>query len=358
MSSKVKILSIDGGGIRGIFPAVILDFIETEYQRKMRKKHKNRKQYHIGDIFDFLAGTSTGGILSCLYLLPNTRKRPKFSSKEIVNFYLQNGGDIFSNTIFNKIWRLGGLSDEKYDVSNLEQLLTDNFEDVKFSQLLKPCLIPAYDIEKRQAVLFTSHNATDERKDFFVKDVARATSAAPTYFEPANITSLNGTKFSLIDGGLYANNPTLCAYSEAKKIDFATLLKREDKPTNPNAENMVIVSIGTGAVKDPYKYEDMKDAGSINWIKPIIDILMSSNSETNAYHVKKIFKEIEQKNKYFDSNCYKQFFRIETDLFKASPSMDDASEKNLKALQQEGLRYIDENLDELNEIVDLLVEDI
>ncbi|HHB52857.1 MAG TPA: patatin, partial [Saprospiraceae bacterium] len=219
-------------------------------------------------------------------------------------------------------------------------------------------LIPSYDIEKRKAILFTSHNATVDSKDFYVKDVARATSAAPTFFEPASISAINGTTFSLIDGGLYANNPTLCAYSEAKKMDFTTLLDNENKPSNPNATDMVIVSIGTGEIKEPYQYEDMKDAGSISWIKPIIDILMSSNSETNAYHVKKIFKEIEQKNKYFDSNCYRQFFRIDTELFKANPEMDDASEKNLYALQQEGLRYIDEHLEELDQIVNLLVEDI
>ncbi len=358
MSSKVKILTIDGGGIRGIFPAVILDYIETEYQRKMRKKHKNRKSYHIGDIFDFVAGTSTGGILACLYLLPNSRRRPKFSSSEVLDFYMKEGDKIFSSSVFQKIWRLGGLSDEKYDADSLEEVLQKNFKDTKLSQLLKPCLIPAYDIEKRQAVLFTSHNAKAKRKDFYVKDVARATSAAPTFFEPASITSLSDTTYHLIDGGLYANNPTLCAYSEVKKLDFAKLLKRDDKPTNPNAEDMIIVSIGTGAIKEPYKYSSMKDAGSISWIKPIIDILMSSNSETNAYHVRKIFKEIEQKNKYFDSDCYKQFFRIETELFIANPSMDDASTKNLKALRQEGLRYIDENKQQLDYILDLLVEDV
>ncbi len=358
MSSKVKILTIDGGGIRGIFPAVILDYIETEYQRKMRKKHKSRKSYHIGDIFDFIAGTSTGGILACLYLLPNSRKRPQFSSKEVLNFYMEHGDKIFSNSIFNKLKRMGGLTDEKYDVSHLEAILEKNFKDIKFSDLIKPCLIPSYDIEKRKAILFTSHNATVDSKDFYVKDVARATSAAPTFFEPASITSISGTRYSLIDGGLYANNPTLCAYSEAKKMNFNAILKKDDKPSTPSAEDMVIVSIGTGEIKEPYKYEDMKDAGSISWIKPIIDILMSSNSETNAYHVKKIFKEIEQKNKYFDSNCYRQFFRIDTELFKAKPSMDDASQKNLNALRQEGLRYIDENLEELDQIVDLLVEDV
>jgi len=69
-------------------------------------------------------------------------------------------------------------------------------------------------------MLFTSHNAKQPIKNFYVKDVCRATSAAPTYFEPAQINSFYNQQYTLIDGGVYANNPALCAYAEARKFIF------------------------------------------------------------------------------------------------------------------------------------------
>jgi len=353
---KITILSIDGGGIRGIIPAVILQHIEKRFQTKMRKLKKNRKEYKIGQIFDFAAGTSTGGILTCMYMFPNRSKNPRFNSDEVLDFYLTHGDEIFDKNIFTRIFNLGGLSDEKYSVENLENLLEKEFEDVTIDKLLKPTLITAYDIEDRSARLFTSHDATRASKNFYVKDICRATSAAPTYFEPAKIRSLNGIPYSFIDGGMYANNPSLCAYSEAKKLKFSKLLKDKKKIDYPAAKDMIFLSLGTGEVKLPFAYKDLKDAGAIGWIKPVIDILFSSNAETNAYHVRKIFREAEDHNEEECKSICKQFYRMDPELPVNNSEMDNANPENVAVLKEEGLRYVEEHYDELEDIIQLLIE--
>ena len=211
---KIRILTIDGGGIRGIIPGVILNYLEQQLQ----KKDKSNKK--IGDYFDLIGGTSTGGILACCYLMPSPGGTAKYSAKEALDMYLNDGGSIFHSSIIDKISRGFGLLDEKFDVAALERNLEDFFGEETLNNFIKPSLITSYEITERSAYFFTSVDAADDLKNFKVRDVARATSAAPTYFEPASIKSVAGQQFSLIDGGLYANNPTLCAYAEARKTNF------------------------------------------------------------------------------------------------------------------------------------------
>jgi patatin-like phospholipase/acyl hydrolase len=117
---------------------------------------------------------------------------------------------IFSISFFEHLLNPFGLLKEKISDTNIEEQLDEVFGTLQLKELAKPCLITSYDITARKAMLFTSHNAQDPIKNFYVKDVCRATSAAPTYFEPAQINSLHNQQFTLIDGGVYANNPALC----------------------------------------------------------------------------------------------------------------------------------------------------
>lgn len=254
---KTRILSIDGGGIRGVLPGTVLTYIEDRLQAKEGDHVK------LSDYLDMVAGTSTGGILACCYLIPDENGRAKYSAEDALNIYMERGGQIFDVSTWEKIRRLGGLRDEKYPEQALEKALKDYFGNTKLSELIKPCLITSYDIEKREAKFFTSADATSDVYDYYVRDVARATSAAPTYFEPARIKSLYGAPFPLVDGGVFANNPALCAYAEARGTDFSDVLGRDDKPKKPSASDMFVVSIGTGSVEKPYAYEDMKDKGKI-----------------------------------------------------------------------------------------------
>src|SRR5512136_361904 len=116
MSEFIRILSIDGGGIRGIIPGQILALLEDKLQ-----KRTGNPEARIADFFDFIAGTSTGGILTCIYLCPDPQNpaRPRFTAQEAVEFYLQRGKKIFSRTLWQKIRSLWGIIDEKYSAEPL-----------------------------------------------------------------------------------------------------------------------------------------------------------------------------------------------------------------------------------------------
>ncbi len=332
--SKVRILSIDGGGIRGIIPGQILVVLENKIQ-----KMTGQSDARLSDYFDMIAGTSTGGILSCLYLCPDPDDpcRAKYSAEDAVNLYLQRGGQIFDISTWQKIRSAKGLRDEKFSANELESAFVDYFGDLKLSELLKPCLLTSYDVKRRRSKFFTQHDADQNSHDYYVRDVARATSAAPTYFELAHIKSMSDVPYPLVDGGIFANNPTLCAYSEARK----------HLPGKPTAKDMVILSLGTGKIEKEYDYDAAKNWGLIEWVAPLIDMMMSGVSETVDYQLQQIFDAIE---------CPDQYVRINSSLLFANTDMDDASEENLLHLQQDGTRIAEEHDEQLNTFLNYLLE--
>lgn len=341
--SKIRILSLDGGGIRGIIPATILAYVEAE----LKEKTENPKA-RLSDYFDFITGTSTGGLLSFMYLCPDETGKSKYSAIDALKVYLNEGDEIFDVSLLKRIISLNGISDEKYPEKPLEKQLLKYFGDQQLSELLKPCLIPSYDIRNRKAFFFTSLEAQDKVYDFYLRDAARAATAAPTYFEVSKIYSIYGAPHVLIDGGVFANNPALCAYAEARKLDFKTLLNNSEKPIKPTAKDMLIVSIGTGSDKQPYFYKDFKNAGVFKWIKPLIDIMMSGNAETVDYQLKQIYKTLSAQDQ-------KDYHRLQPKLVYADSALDNATKENLIALHEDGLLSVAENKTELDIIVDKLI---
>jgi patatin-like phospholipase/acyl hydrolase len=315
----MRILAIDGGGIRGIIPGQLLVALEAKLQQL-----SNKPDMRLADAFDLIAGTSTGGILTCIYLMPDSHsRRPKFSAQEAVDLYLQNGDNIFDVSVFKSIESVGGIADEKYSASPLENVLKSYLGDAKLSDLLLPCLITAYDITRREARFFNSADVNQLNlgpgRDFYLRDVARATSAAPTYFEPANIVAFDMKVYPLIDGGVFANNPTMCAFVEAFKL----------RP-NLKMTDVRVLSLGTGAADRPFHYSEAKNWGKVGWAIPVLDILMSGVAETVDYQLKTLFESI---------GCSDQYLRLQVDLEKfpdVDGAMDNASEDNMRALKKVG----------------------
>jgi len=341
---KVVILSIDGGGIRGILPGVIMAYLEAQLKIKT-----NDPESHICDYFDLLAGTSTGGILTCMYLTPGDNGQPKFSAQDAVDLYLKNGGNIFSIPLMRRLFNWFGLFEARYPVKNIERILHTYLRDVKLSQALKPCMITAYEIFQRKTVFF---NQVDTRKgitkDYFLRDIARSTSAAPTYFRPAKIHSSFGAPLYLVDGGMFANNPSMCAYAEARTLQFSKLFGRPDKPDYPNATEMLMISIGTGSQGVAYSYSKAKKWGVAGWLKPLIDILMSGNSETVHYELHQLFGAVDPENSRY-------YFRLEPTVGTADSAMDLATAENMNALEEAAKTFVTDNENQLDKIVELLI---
>jgi uncharacterized protein len=358
--AKFRILSIDGGGIRGVVPGTILVSLE----QKLIKRTGN-PDAKIADYFDMIAGTSTGGILTCIYLVPGQtsdpkQPRPKFSAQEALNIYLEHGNKVFSLDRAQKIRSGDGLLDEKYSAANLEKLLFEYFGDTKLSQLLKPCLVTSYDIQRGKPRFFTQHDAIDlgESNDFFVKQVARSTSAAPTFFEVAKTHSVSGVTYPLVDGGVFANNPTLCAYAEVHakfmKTPEGFKLKTQVDPqkegvSEVTAKDMLILTLGTGRTALNYDYNKAKDWGLAQWPKPLIEIMMLGVSQTVDYQLQQIYSSINQP---------KNYLRIDPFLTKTKTMvpMDNASKENIQDLKELAIEAVEQNGRQLDEFVELLIK--
>jgi patatin-like phospholipase/acyl hydrolase len=336
-SPKCRVLAIDGGGIRGIIPGQILVNLERYLQQKSLDP-----ALRLADCFDLIAGTSTGGILTCVYLLPDRasatpggKPRPKFSAKDAVDLYLNYGDDIFSVPLFKRLTSLDGVTDERYPADVLEKTLARYFGDTRLSQLVKDCAITAYDIAEREVVVFNSRdNRSGARpdKDYLLRDVARATSAAPTYFQPANIVALDRSVRPLVDGGVFANNPSLCAYAELSAEQAKSI------------GDIALLSLGTGLVEKPFSYSEAKHWGALGWVKPLIDITLSAGAEAVHYQLQKLFEAISADG---------QYVRIDPQLSPGtSPDLDDASVSNMKRLQQDGDRAYRENEGRLQSFAD------
>jgi len=327
---SVKILSIDGGGIRGIIPGVILAELEERVKQKT-----NNPQARLVDYFDLIAGTSTGGILTCMLLCPDEKdkNKAKYSAQNAVDLYFERGSKIFKPSFFRK-----GIFDEKYSAVELEKALKEFLGETKLSDLVRPCLITSYDIQNRRAFFFSKKGATNVHTDFLVRDLARATSAAPTFFEVANTFTLFGTPYPMIDGGVFANNPAMCALVEITKQTHSLALR-----------DIMILSLGTGkrvSASNSYTYSEAKDWGIIGWLRPLIDIMMSANSETTDYQVRKLFE-----NTGFAEN----YIRFEPELANADNAMDNASPENMKALRQDAGKFITSKNDFLDSVVEKII---
>lgn len=337
-----RILSIDGGGIRGIIPGQILVILEEKL--KVKTGNDNAR---IADYFDLIAGTNTGGILACAYLLPSDDNpgpvmRPKFDAIQVVDLLLKRGGDIFSVPFGYKLLSMSGVLEEEhpvthlYSTAHLEKILDDFFCDAKLSELLKPCFVPSYDIKRRIGHFFTQHDAKRKKGwEYLVKDVARAALALPTYFECSDIYSVTEVRYPLIDGSVFVNNPTLCALAEVHN-EYKSALT-----------DMAILSLGTGYSKKEYEYDKAKEWTTNHWVKPLIDISMSGVSEVVDFQLRQIFDSI---------GATGQYLRINTELpSDVSLEMDDVNPKNLIALKELGT-YTAQNFDtQLDAFIELII---
>ncbi len=329
-----RILSIDGGGIRGIIPGMILVALEE----KIRRQSQNQNCY-LSDYFEFFAGTSTGGILIALLLCPDpeNNNRPKYSAQQALDIYLHHGTEIFTTSSWRRFLSEFGLLSELYDETILEKVLQGYLGDLKLSQLIKPCLMTAYNIELRKNHLFRQQKAISHgpSRDFLVRDVCRATTAAPTYFSVAQIFSLAGTRYPLLDGGVFAHNPSICALLEVLKT-FQTF----------NIEDVHILSLGTGLAKNAYNYEDFKKKKAISIGPALVDIMSSGSSESNDYFLRQLFRSVKKQANYI---------RLEpANLSSIEPSLDAASPGNIQKLVSLADKLISEN----EELLDALAMDL
>jgi patatin-like phospholipase/acyl hydrolase len=303
----MRILSIDGGGIRGIIPALVLAEVEERTGRRT------------AELFDLIAGTSTGGILACALTVPGARP-----ARELVELYRTEGPGIFRRSLWRRVESAEGLLDEKHDDAALRAALAGYLGTARLSDATTRVLATAYDLEGRQPYFFKSWRPD---RDAPMTEVARATAAAPTYFEPIGVGGL-----ALVDGGVFATNPAMCAYAEAVRL-------AEEAGARVDVR---LVSLGTGSLTRPIHLADAKGWGLIEWVRPLIDIVFDGVADTVDYQLTQILGPA-------------AYDRFQTDLDHASDALDDASAANLERLEREARDLIAARSADLDRVCEALL---
>jgi patatin-like phospholipase/acyl hydrolase len=325
----IKILSIDGGGIRGIIPALVLAEIERETGRAAC------------DLFDLIAGTSTGGIIALGVTVPDESsgksKQPRWSAAQLAEMYEKEGPHIFHRSLIHTIRTVDGVWEEKYSASGLEDALERYMGEAMLSQALTDVLVTSYDICGHEPFFFKSFTPAARKGssaeelptrelpeplgDYPMRVVARATSAAPTYFEPEPVPTAppktgdgSSEPYALVDGGTFANNPAMCAYAEALR-------------NNPGRE-VLVVSLGTGRLTEKITFKQAQHWGILGWVRPLLSVMMDGSSAAIDYQLDEILG--------FDVDHY----RFQTILEGAQDRLDDASPSNIADLRKLGEELI------------------
>ncbi len=301
MTETCTILSLDGGGIRGVIEASFLACLEKDLDRSLY------------DAFDMFAGTSTGGLIA-LHLSSN-----KASGQECLDLYShENARVIMDKSIWDKM--LPVENEPRYDGKGKKKILKKVFGQKKLNTVKKDVLITAYDIIQRHIVVFKSFGGSAAKNNPFLWEIADATSAAPTYF-PTVKTSDTPARW-LIDGGIAANDPCMCALAESIKKKFSY-------------DNIKILSIGTGI---PTREQDhpaetgkaSQKWGGIGWLRHgLIDHLFAGSSSTSEYQVTQILG--------------KNYLRVNGPLTGVDDDMDSVTCGNIKNLKELGESWYDTN---------------
>jgi patatin-like phospholipase/acyl hydrolase len=305
MTEKSLILSIDGGGIRGIIPAIILAELEKDLSKSLY------------ETFDMYAGSSVGSwIILAISAL-------QYNSTQLLALF----NEPTIQQIFCKRWfgLLSLIHGHKYKGSGKRAVLDHVFQDVRFLSLKKQTLVTAYDLVNNQAVVFKSRGkSSDAAYNPTVAEIADASSAAPTYFPPIE-TSATPTRW-LVDGGIVANDPALCIITEALHAGI-------------ELENIKVFSIGSGISdkfsQDPDKFGKASLGwGAFSWLEHgIINDLFSGNTTITEYQATQLLKE--------------RYLRINGVLKVDEDPMDNISPNNIQALQETGKAWYQQNREKI-----------
>ncbi len=261
-----RILSLDGGGIRGLITVIVLQ----------RLNGHPRIAGWLDDI-DLFAGTSTGGILA-LALAHG------LDLDAIRDLYVDKGKDIFDDSWIDDVLDLGRIAGAEYDNKNLARELRRIFGNTTLGDLRRRVLVTAFDLDNGddrahpvgpqqrmwKPKIFHNYGGKDSDARMSAYRVALYTSAAPTYFP-----SVDG----YIDGGVYANNPSMCALAQTQD--------RRSKSRPPALDEVSLLSLGTGASRVFIKGKRL-DWGYARWAKPLVSLIMDGVAGIADYQCSQI----------------------------------------------------------------------
>ncbi len=328
---EFKILCIDGGGIRGIIPSKFLSKLENYLNKEKGEEVK------LNEYFDLICGTSTGGIIAIGLGLG-------MSAKEIHQLYEENATQIFGSPYTGFVRRLKQFFIPKYSRTNLNKILKDAFSkysddgDTRLGHSKTRLCIPAFNASTGKTAVFkTSHHQALIR-DYQIPayQAALATSAAPTYFTPYEIdyqpkkTKEKVNLLNMVDGGIFANNPSLIGLSEAIALGY-------------KFEQIKVLSIGTGSEMITYPNQKKgHSSGAGSWINPLknvplVEMIIQSQSDITENIMKILAQGINHSQD--ERFLYQRFQDKLSNLEKIE--LDSTSKNKIKLMNQKGMNMFD-----------------
>lgn len=276
MAKPFLILSIDGGGLRGIIPVLMLQKIEALTGKRIQ------------DIFHLVAGTSTGGLIACGLSVSDDGKNPLYNLQDIANVYINRGKDIFppdKKGILGIIDKVDSVFNPNFSPKGLDKVLYDMFGARTMQNCTVPIMACSYDLKNNEPVFFKSRYTQNNCNVAPLRDVCRATSAAPTYF-PAFDMHYDLKDRVCVDGGVYINNPGMAAVSEASKFGKDPYYKRPDFEFS----DIYVLSLGTGTYKFDMSKPRYANGGLAAWATHISDVMMQSVNASTVYECKEMLE--------------------------------------------------------------------
>ncbi|WVZ16798.1 hypothetical protein V8G54_009780 [Vigna mungo] len=314
----ITVLSIDGGGIKGILPATVLDYLD----KALKAKDPNADLAHY---FDVIGGTSTGGLMTAMLAAPSPHDptRAAFTPAQIVEFYKQYGPHIFNEST-------GTLFGPQFDGKFLHNITRKVLKDTRLNQTLTNVVIPAFDMKTQKPVIFSNYKLENAPYlNALLSDIALSTSAAPTILPPYYFVN-EGVEFNMLDGAVEAGNPTQVTISE--------VLQHNAYP------NILVLSVGTGVEKVTKTFDAHEAAywPKLFWLLggPLIDFRGRASAAMSEYYLQSFFA---------GSQPSYQYLRIEEyDLNPAFSSLVNVTPESMKGLEDTGKQLLHENVVKLN----------
>jgi uncharacterized protein len=313
-----KILSIDAGGVRGIVPAIILAEIEA------------RTGEPVSNLFDFFAGTSTGGMLALSLNCPDPsdRLRPQCSAVDVERLFHKWVDRVFGNGSSKPDKRLTN----KRSGSHIEDMFREYFGDALLSSSLKPTMVTAFNLATGQPYLFNSaKTGTDICGDVLMWQAARATTAIFTHFPPFRLPIPScpfrqAYEVCLVDGSLFASNPAMLALAEARTLF-------------PGEDDFLLVSLGCGEPARARLPADLQQKR-----RHIFESSLTAQSACTDYQMRAFLPS-------------QRYIRIQADLLPGYDRIDDASAEYMLSMDEIARETVARYTKLLDRLVDVLAPD-
>jgi hypothetical protein len=317
-----RVLTIDGGGIRGIIPAAVL----VELERRLSPDR-------LAGAFDLIVGTSTGGIIALGLTVPDG-DQPRHAAERLLDLYLTDGETIFPRggpvPLPRTTWLREGT---RYPTTGLEQALDRCLGDAPLTAALTDVVVTSYDLAYGEPVMLSSRPRPGYVSDVTMVVAARATSAAPIVFKPEIVRDGDRERM-LVDGGLYVNNPAVLGY-----LLGGQAAAREDLP-------LALVSLGTGTrpPRTPLPAAErtqMWDASAV--ARTLLEAV--STGSGNLVHL--LLSRLADGERF-------RYWRLQTTVGPCDFTMDDSSPENVACLYERARELVAERDEELAAITHTL----